>query len=143
VRSYKSSADGNSNLFRLVLENKSLSQGPTSKKKEMGEEKKPNGSADAILKKIHYKKALVEWLKVQALSSSPSMANKQTKTRWRKIIKLRAAIHCFHCENRKTLEKTKEAKPSKIWKTKNRRHKLQEPEMKQSTVPAVFPISRR
>jgi hypothetical protein len=54
----------------------------------------------------------------------------QTKTRWRKIIKLRAAIHCR--ENRKTLEKTKEAKTPKTWKTKNRRHKLQEPEMKQS-----------
>jgi hypothetical protein len=47
--------------------------------------------------------------------------------RWRKIIKLRAAIHC--CEIRKTLEKTNEAKTSKTWKTKNGGHKLQEPEM--------------
>jgi hypothetical protein len=44
----------------------------------MGGEKKPNSSPDAILKKIHHKKMLVEWLKVQALSSSPSMANEQT-----------------------------------------------------------------
>jgi hypothetical protein len=67
--------------------------------------------------------------------------NKQTKTSWRKIIKPRAAILCR--VNRKTLEKTKEAKTSKMWKTKNRRHKMQEPEMKQCTVLAVFPISRR
>jgi hypothetical protein len=38
----------------------------------MGEEKKPNCSPDAIPKKIHNKKELVEWLKVQILSSCPS-----------------------------------------------------------------------
>jgi hypothetical protein len=45
----------------------------------MGEEKKPNSSPDTIPKKIYQKKALVEWLKVQALSSSPSTTknNKQ------------------------------------------------------------------
>jgi hypothetical protein len=50
VSSYESSADGNSSLFRLALENKSLSQAPTSKKQEMGEEKKPNSSPHAIPK---------------------------------------------------------------------------------------------
>jgi hypothetical protein len=58
------------------------------------------------------------------------MANKQKQ---KEGSKLRAAIHGR--ENRKTLEKTKEAKTSKSWKTKKKRHKLQEPEMKQSTVP--------
>jgi hypothetical protein len=43
----------------------------------MGKEKKPNISPDAIPKKINYKKALVEWLKVQALRSSPSTVNEQ------------------------------------------------------------------
>jgi hypothetical protein len=41
----------------------------------MGEEKKPNSSPDAISKKIHHKKELVEWLEVQILSSSPSTSN--------------------------------------------------------------------
>jgi hypothetical protein len=67
-----------------VLENKSLSQAPTSKKQEMGEEKKPNSSPDAIPKNIHHKKVVVEWLKEQALSLNPSTAKEQTKTRWRK-----------------------------------------------------------
>jgi hypothetical protein len=40
----------------------------------MGEE---NSSPDAIPKKIHNKKLQVKWLKVKALSSSPTMANKQ------------------------------------------------------------------
>jgi hypothetical protein len=44
----------------------------------MGEEKKPNSSPDAIPPKNHHKKALVEWLKVQALSSSTITANEQT-----------------------------------------------------------------
>jgi hypothetical protein len=74
VRSYERSADGISSLFRLTLGNKSLSQGLTSKKQEMGEE---NSSPDAIPKKIHNKKLQVKWLKVKALSSSPTMANKQ------------------------------------------------------------------
>jgi hypothetical protein len=56
VRSNKSSADGNSSLFRLALENKSLSEAPTSKKQETGKEKKPNSSPGSIPKKIHHKK---------------------------------------------------------------------------------------
>jgi hypothetical protein len=79
VSSYESSADGNSSLFRLTLENKSLSQAPTSKKQEMGEKKKPNSLPDAIPNKIHHKKELVEWLKVQTLSSSPSTSIEQKK----------------------------------------------------------------
>jgi hypothetical protein len=94
VRSYEGSADGNSSLFRLALRYKSLSQALTSKKQEMGKEKKPSRLPDAILKKIFHKKALVECLMVQALSSRSSIANEQRKTRCRKIIKLRAAIHC-------------------------------------------------
>jgi hypothetical protein len=35
-----------------------------------------NSSQDPILKKAHHKKGLVEWLKMQALSSSPSTGKK-------------------------------------------------------------------
>jgi hypothetical protein len=38
-----------------------------------------NSSRDSILKKIHYKKGLVEWLKVKALSSNPSTTKKKKK----------------------------------------------------------------
>jgi hypothetical protein len=36
-----------------------------------------NSSQDSILKKIHHKKGLVEWLKVQVLSSNPNTAGKK------------------------------------------------------------------
>jgi hypothetical protein len=38
-----------------------------------------NSLGDPISKKIHHKKALVEWLKVKALSSSPCTAKKKKK----------------------------------------------------------------
>jgi hypothetical protein len=38
-----------------------------------------NSFQDPILKKTHHKKGLAEWLKVKALSSSPSTAKKKVK----------------------------------------------------------------
>jgi ribosomal protein S21 len=37
-----------------------------------------------LLKKTHHKKGLVEWLKVYALSSNPSMAKKKKKNKNKK-----------------------------------------------------------
>jgi hypothetical protein len=42
-----------------------------------------NCSQEPILKKTHHKKVLVEWLKVYALSSSPSTAKKEKRNRRR------------------------------------------------------------
>jgi hypothetical protein len=38
-----------------------------------------NSSQDSILKNTHHEKGLVEWLKVQALSSNPSTTKKKKK----------------------------------------------------------------